>query len=113
MAETDWSPFVKPVPNKEYVALLTYLPIKSLTTVFYDSRRIQTQLKPARCLIGYSLLARLMAKRFWVLSVGGMTSCLRNSPTSNPSGSYTDHAPLHGGSDFIQWCVKKGSSVKK
>jgi hypothetical protein len=34
MAETDWSYFVKPAPNKEYDALLTYLPIKSLTTVF-------------------------------------------------------------------------------
>jgi hypothetical protein len=72
MAETLWRPFAKPARDKEYVAVLTYLPLKSLWALpqfFYYSRRIQTQLKSARGLIGYSLLAHLLAKRFWTISV--------------------------------------------
>ena len=60
MAETMWTSLVKPAPDKEYVAILSYLPLKSfcaLPQFFYYTRRIQTQLKSARGLVGYSLFA--------------------------------------------------------
>ena len=36
---------------------------------FYYTGRIQSQLKSAPGLIGYSLVAHVLAKRFWTLSV--------------------------------------------
>jgi hypothetical protein len=72
MPELTWTACAKPAPDQEYVAILSYLPLKSfwaLPQLFYYTRRIQTQLKSARGVVGYSLLAHLLAKRFWTLSV--------------------------------------------
>ena len=72
MAELPWKSFAQPVPDREYVAILTYLPLTSFSILprfFYYSARIQSQVKSAPGLIGYSLVAHLLAKRFWTLSV--------------------------------------------
>jgi quinol monooxygenase YgiN len=72
MAELPWKSFRQAVPEREYVAMLTYLPLRSLWNVpqfFYYTGRIQSQLKSAPGLIGYSLLAHVREKRFWTLSV--------------------------------------------
>jgi len=47
-------------PAEEYLTVLSYLPLKSfwaLTQFIYYTLRIRTQLKSARGLVGYSLLA--------------------------------------------------------
>jgi hypothetical protein len=70
MAETKWTSLAKPAPEKEYLAILSYLPVKSFWAMpqfFYSIRRIQTQLKSARG--PYSLFADVVAKRFGTLSI--------------------------------------------
>ena len=72
MAELPWKSLARPVPDGEYVAMLTYLPLRSFSNLpkfFYYTGRIQSQLKSAPGLIGYSLVAHVFAKRFWTLSV--------------------------------------------
>lgn len=72
MPELPWKSVAQPVPDREYAAILTYLPLKSFSTLpqfFYYTGRIQSQLKSAPGLIGYSLVAHVLAKRFWTLSV--------------------------------------------
>ncbi len=69
MAELAWISFKKPAPKREYVAILSYLPLKSfwsLPQFLYYTRRIQTQLKSAYGLVGYSL-AHVLVKRFWTV----------------------------------------------
>ena len=44
MAQISWTPFAKAEPEKEYVAILSYLPLRSfwaLPQFFYYTRRIQ------------------------------------------------------------------------
>lgn len=114
MAEILWRPFAEPSADKEYVAVLTYLPLKSLWALpqfFYYSRRIQTQLKSARGLIGYSLLAHVLAKRFWTLSVWAdevaLTNFIHNQPHQE---AMVIMRRFMGGSEFIRWKVN-GSAV--
>jgi hypothetical protein len=113
MAETLWRPFVKPEPNREYVAILTYLPLRSLLALpqfFHYSRRIQSQLKSASGLIGYSLLAHLLAKRFWTVSVSEDDVALAKFIHKQPhQEAMAVMRRFMGGSDFIRWRVKGGA----
>jgi Domain of unknown function (DUF3291) len=58
--------------NGEYLALLSYLPLKSYLKIpafLKHTLAIERQLKASAGLIGYSLQAEVLGKRFWTLSV--------------------------------------------
>jgi hypothetical protein len=66
-----WQPSGQVDRNHEYLALLTYLPLKhfrALPRFLWYTLQIQRQLREAPGLIGYSLEAKLFRKRFWTLS---------------------------------------------
>ena len=72
MPSTSWKTSFQPDPDREYLALLTFLPLKHYRTIprFVGySRRIQAQLAETVGLVGYSLRAELLRRRFWTLSV--------------------------------------------
>jgi hypothetical protein len=72
MPQLPWTTICESDPDRDYIAVVTYLPIKTLWGLayfLYYTRRVQSQLKSARGLIGYSLIAHVVAKRFWTLSV--------------------------------------------
>jgi hypothetical protein len=72
MAQLPWTSLSRLDPDLNYVVVVTYLPIKTLWGLpyfLYYTRRVQSQLKSARGLMGYSLLTHIVAKRFWTLSV--------------------------------------------
>ncbi len=72
MPEIKWRSFAKPSPDREYLALISYLPLKSFWKIpkfLLYTRGVETQLKESRGLIGYSLLACILQGRFWTLSV--------------------------------------------
>ena len=67
MPATPWKSFGTPAPGSEYLALLSYLRLKRYRTIprFGGyTRRIETQLREARGLIGYSLRAKLLTRDF-------------------------------------------------
>jgi heme-degrading monooxygenase HmoA len=68
-----WSTLAKPDPEREYLVLLTYLPVPRLWKLprfLRYVRAIQKQLHAApEGLIGYSLLAKPHRSRYWTLSV--------------------------------------------
>ncbi len=72
MRSSPWKTSIEPDPDREYLAVLTFLPLKHYRTfprfVGY-SRRIEDQLAETAGLIGYSLRAELLRRRFWTLSV--------------------------------------------
>jgi Domain of unknown function (DUF3291) len=110
MAETAWISLEKPAPAKEYIALLSYLPLRNLWGLpqfFYYTRRIQTQLKTARGVIGYSLLAHVLAKRFWTLSVWendvALTDFVHNLPHREAMISLRRYM---AGTEFTRWKIK-------
>jgi len=64
MTELNWHSLASPNPAKEYFAVLISVPLKSfcpLPQFIYHIPRNQTELKSARGLIGYSLMAHLRA----------------------------------------------------
>ena len=114
MAEIAWISLDKPTPEKDYVAILSYLPIRSfwgLPQFFYYTRRIQTQLKTARGAVGYSLLAHVLAKRFWTLSVWEnefvLTDFIHNQPHREAMITLRRYM---AGTEFARWKIK-GAAV--
>jgi hypothetical protein len=68
----SWVTFRQPEPHREYLALLSELPLKrfrDLGRFLLYSSRIQHQLRQTPAMLGYSLGARLLTRQFWTLSV--------------------------------------------
>jgi quinol monooxygenase YgiN len=71
MPATPWRTCSSSDPNGDFVALLSYLPLKSywrMPSFFYYTAQVAKQLASARGLLGYSVLTRPLSKRFWTLS---------------------------------------------
>ncbi len=72
MPAKPWVTLHRPEADREYVALLSELPLKryrDLGRFIFYSLQIQGQLKRTPGVLGYSLMAHLLNKRFWTLSV--------------------------------------------
>ncbi len=85
MPSTGWLPLSAVDADQEYLVLLTYLPLKHwsrLTTFLRYVLAIQKQLKTAKGIIGYSLLAHLFI------------------PTCTPSGNSQVEKVRHGTEAF-------------
>lgn len=80
MPASPWRTFGSLDPNSDFLALLSYLPLKSYSRIFpffvYASQAMK-QLAAANGLLGYSLLARPLSKRFWTLSAWANEEALR------------------------------------
>ncbi len=72
MVELRWKFYSEARPEKEYLALVTYLPLKHFWKVPSFIRMfqaVQHQLSRSEGLIGYSMIAKFLGRRFWSLSV--------------------------------------------
>jgi heme-degrading monooxygenase HmoA len=96
------------------VALVSSLPLKShwrIPAFVRYSVQIAKQLNSAPGLLGYSLLARVLAKRFWTLSVWENDEALREFVEKAPHVKVmASIAPHVGETKFERWKVK-GSEV--
>src|ERR1700740_685126 len=71
MPASPWRNFGSPEPEREYLALLSYLPLKSYWRIpifFFYTAQVVKQLASAEGMLGYSVLARPLSQRFWTLS---------------------------------------------
>src|SRR2546426_2439126 len=81
MPASPWRTFGSPDPNGDFVALLSYLPLKSYWRVpsfFLYTAQVVKQLASAQGLLGFSVLARPLSKRFWTLRSEEHTSELQS-----------------------------------
>jgi heme-degrading monooxygenase HmoA len=110
MPASPWRTFGSPDPNGDFVALLSYLPLKSYLRVvpfFFYTAQVMKQLASAQGLLGYSLLARLFSKRFWTLSVWANEEALRTFIQHQPHQNImTALAPHMDKTKFVRWTVK-------
>jgi hypothetical protein len=108
--ETPWQSYSRTAPERDYVALLSYLPLDSawsLPRLVLYSIRIQRQLRTSAGLIGYSLRARLGAKQFWTLSVWEDVADLQAFVAAPPHLEVMKAmAPYMGATRFARWNVK-------
>ena len=109
MPEITWRSFVNTRADREYLALISYLPLtrlRMLPKFLSYTRAIETQLNASRGLIGYALLARVLRRRFWTLSVWedeqALTEFVRHVPHSEVMAALTSHM---GRTEFVRWTI--------
>lgn len=114
MAQIPWIPVLRPEPDRDYIAVVTYLPLKSLWALpqlLYYLRGIRSQLRSSRGLIGYSVFSHVLAKRFWTLSVWDSEVDLVNFIHNQPHNeAMMVLRRFMGGTAFVRWVIR-GSSV--
>ena len=89
MPAKPWVTFRRPDPDREYLVLLSTLPLKrfrDLGVFLLYTWRIQSQLRRTPGLLGYSLLARVLRRQFWTLSVWEGEAALQQFVVENPHG---------------------------
>ena len=110
MPPTPWKTFVQPAPDREYLALLTFLPVKRYRTIprfIGYTRRIEAQLAETVGLVGYSLRAALLSRRFWTLSVWEDERALQQFVHHGfHRGVMTVLAPDMGNTNFVRHSIK-------
>jgi quinol monooxygenase YgiN len=110
MVESPWQSHSRAAPERDYVALLSYLPLNSgwsIPRLLLYNARILSQLRTSAGLVGYSLRARLAAKRFWTLSVWEDETALRAFVAARPHAAVMKAlAPHMGATRFTRWTVR-------
>jgi heme-degrading monooxygenase HmoA len=99
-----------PRPQRRLRCAALYLLLKSYWWVvpfFAYTRQVVTQLETSDGLLGYSLLARPLSKRFWTLSVWKNEDALRAFVQHLPHVRITSAlAPHMDKTRFVRWTVK-------
>jgi hypothetical protein len=104
-----WKNIVPTNPDKEYLALLTYLPLKkhrSIARFLWSTLAIQKQLAGSAGIIGYALRAKPLQKNFWTMSAWQDKKALMDFvlriPHSRVMKALTPHM---GPTKFTRWKV--------
>lgn len=110
MPAVPWRAVGLPDPNADVVALLSYLPLKSYWRVppfFLYTAQVMKQLALAQGLLGYSLLARPLSKRFWTLSAWENAEALQAFVQHPPHVIIMAAlAPHMEKTKFVRWTIR-------
>jgi hypothetical protein len=106
MPKIPWTRISAPVPGRQYLALISYLPLRHFRAIPIFLRyafQTQEQLKAAVCLIGFSLDAKPFSRKFWTLSVWEDQQSLNNFVRQVPHSKIMETlAPHMGKTQFAQ-----------
>lgn len=95
--------------NGQYLALLTYLPLKKHRTIarfFWSTFAIQKQLAGSAGIIGYALRAKPLQKNFWTMSAWQDEKALMDFVLSIPHSRVMKALTPHmGPTKFTRWKV--------
>lgn len=109
MATLPWRSLSAVDREREYLALLSFLPLThawKLPSFAIQTRRILAQLQHAPGLIGYSLFARPLRMHFWTLSVWEDEAALRAFVAAGAHAlTMRSLAPHMGATRFIRWKI--------
>jgi len=113
MPALPWKSFALPKNDREYSALLTYLPLKrwrAIPKFMRYTSQIQRQLADSEGLIGYALDAKVLSRDFWTLSVWEDEASLRRFVQQNPHEKVMmDLLPHMGQPAFVPFKVDASS----
>ncbi len=105
-----WKSLGTAQPDQEYLALLTYLPLKKYRTIprfLGYAKRVEAQLANTKGLIGYSLRAKFMQHSFWTLSVWESEETLQAFIQEGfHAGVMKVLMPDMAGPNFVRWKIK-------
>src|SRR4028118_2059335 len=116
MPALPWKSFVAPERDREYTALVSFLPLnkfRALPKFMRYTFQTQRQLATSEGLIGYSMDANILGKEFWTLSVWEDAEALRRFVHRTPHEEIMrDLLPDGGRAEFARGRAK-GSSVPR
>jgi hypothetical protein len=107
--DTPWKSLAQVDKAREYLALLSYLPLRQYRKIpafFRFTFQIQRQLAQSPGALGYSLRAKPWSRQFWTLSVWEDSAALMDFVRKVPhSESMKAMAPFMGRTKFERWRV--------
>ncbi len=107
--DSPWIKFAAPDTNREYFALLSYLPLnkyRAFPAFLKFLFQIQKQLRSTPGIIGYSLRARPLSRKFWTLSAWTDEKSLMDFVAKVPHGhAMKAMIPHMGPTNFTKWNV--------
>ena len=110
MPAKPWVTFRPPEPDREYLALLTELPLarfRDLGRFVLYTRRIAAQLRKTPGVLGYSLMAHVFSKRFWTLSVWEDDTVLAKFVVQTPHAQVMSAlAGKMNQTRFVRWSIR-------
>ena len=110
MPAKPWVTFRQPDPDREYLVLLSELPLqcfRDLGVFLLYTWRIQGQLRRTPGVLGYSLLAHIFKRQFWTLSVWESEAALQQFVVDNPHGEVmTALQGKMGQTHFMRWSIR-------
>ena len=109
MPDIPWTAAGEMEPGREYVVMASHLPLRSLTSTvrfFRAVAAIRKQLRSAEGLVGYTLRAKPLARKYWTLSVWNDRDALAQFMRTPPHiGIMSSLKPLMAPTRFVQWQV--------
>src|SRR4029434_8576046 len=110
MPAKPWVTLRPPDPEREYLVLLTALPlqrVRDLGAFLLYTWRILGQLRRTPGVLGYALWARLLQRQFWTLSAWEDETALQQFVVAPPHSHITQ--ALHekmGQTRFVRWRLR-------
>jgi hypothetical protein len=112
--DARWKVLAPVDAGREYVALLSYLPMRSYLKVplfFRFTYGIYGQLLANSGAVGFSLRAKVLSRQFWTLSVWESDRALMEFVANVPHGKIMKAlAPHMGATAFTRWKIR-GSQI--
>ena len=109
MPDLPWTSSRTPEPDGEYLVLLTFLPLRRFRTLpafFRLILAVQRQLAGTAGLVGYTLRARPLSRRFWTLSVWDSEDVLKRFVVAQPHrDTMRKLRGKMGETSFTRWAV--------
>jgi quinol monooxygenase YgiN len=109
MPDIRWTAAGEMAPGREYLVMASHLPLRSITSTprfFRAVAAIREQLRGAEGLVGYTLRAKPLARRYWTLSVwtdrSALQAFMRTPPHVGVMGSLK---PFMATTKFVQWQI--------
>lgn len=110
MPAMPWKTLGTVNPARDYLALLTYLPLYHrwrTPTMIFHTRRVVAQLQQTPGLIGFAMRARPLNAEFWTLSVWDHDMALQAFiETGAHATAMRAMTPWMGETRFIRWKLR-------
>jgi hypothetical protein len=105
--DLPWKALAHADESREYIALLSYLPLRAYRKVplfFRFTLQINRQLRATPGAIGYAMRAKVFSRQFWTLSVWESDRALMDFVAKVPHGEVMKElAPHMGEASFTRW----------
>jgi heme-degrading monooxygenase HmoA len=114
MVDRPWTVVAAPAGDREYLALISYPPLKRFRMIprfLRYSGLVSTQLEGTRGLVGFAFRAKILARECYTLSVWEDERALDEFVRAEPHrGTMGTMRPQMAETKFVRWTLK-GSQV--